>query len=468
MDGVMSSFSAFNLTPHMVASLKKLGYSEPSPVQSAVIPKALRGTSLLAQSATGSGKTHAFLVPLLERTDVNLPRLQSIIIAPTRELARQTYDFARAFLPYYPKFKVRLFTSESEVSQNEEGLSEAPQMVIGTPGRLKDILVDKHLLNLQSVRSVVLDEADMLLDLGYFGDIEAIFAVLKDPQTMVFSATLKQNLRDELHHFVRSDFEFEGEKTETAATVRHHLVDIKHADPLSALVNFLDVRKPYLCLVFASKKEMVGKCFDYLQENGIDAIYFSGSLGDRARKKAIRLIKGNRFQVIVASDLLARGIDIEDVSDVVSLDLPSEEEFYFHRAGRTGRFGKDGDSWVFYDDDHKERAQKLFDEGVPFDFYILRTDRLVEDPVGLAPKKKLSKKKPFMTENELKEIKIAKAETRPGKVKPAYKKKRKWAIDRVKKKYRRKAIQKKIREEITREEKSGGPKRLKGNDDKRK
>lgn len=449
----------------MVSSLKKLGYVEPSPVQSAVIPKALRGVSLLAQSATGSGKTHAFLIPLIEKTDMSLPRLQSIIIAPTRELARQTYEFARAFQRFYPKFKIRLFTSENDVTQNEEGLSEAPQMAIGTPGRLKDLLVDKHLLNLQSVRSIVLDEADMLLDLGYFTDVEALFEIIKEPQTMVFSATLKQNLRDELHKFVRSDFEFEGEKIETAATVRHHLVDIKHADPNEALISFLKVRRPYLCLVFASTKDKVEECYKKLQEAGIDAVYFTGSLGDRARKKAIRMIKGNQYQVIVASDLLARGIDIEDVSDVVSLDLPSEQEFYFHRAGRTGRFGKDGDSWVFYDDDHQDKAKDLLDAGVPFDYFVLRKDTLSEDPVGLAPKRKLSKKKPFMSEQELKEIKIAKAESRPGKVKPAYKKKRKWAIDKVKRKYRRKAIQKKIREELAKgQEKQGGTWRNNGSD----
>lgn len=441
----------------MVESLKKLGYVEPSPVQSAVIPKALRGVSLLAQSETGSGKTHAYLIPLIERTDLSLPRLQAIIIAPTRELARQTFDFARAFTRFYPKFKVRLLSSEQEVSQNEEGLTEAPHLVIGTPGRLKDILVDKHLLNLQSVRTVVLDEADMLLDLGYFDDIEALFSILKEPQTMVFSATLKQNLKDELRKFVRSDFEFESDHVETAATVRHHLVDIKHVDPKEALVSFLDVRKPYLCLVFASTKKGVQEVYQYLLDQGIDAIFFTGSLGDRARRKALRMIKGNRFQVIVASDILARGIDIEDVSDVVSLDLPSEMEFYYHRAGRTGRFGKSGDSWVFYDDDHLTGVKELLSAGTPFDYYILRKDSLAVDPVGLAPKRKLAKKKPFMTEDELKEIKIAKAETRPGKVKPAYKKKRKWAIDRVKNKYRRKAIQKKIRQELAR---AGAPVKL--------
>ena len=130
----------------MVSALNALGYKEPSKVQSTVIPKALRGVSLLAQSETGSGKTHAYLVPIIEKTDTNLNRLQTIIVAPTRELARQTYEFARQFQRFYQTLRVRLYTSEADVTQNEEGVSVPPQIVIGTPGRLKDLLVDKHIL----------------------------------------------------------------------------------------------------------------------------------------------------------------------------------------------------------------------------------------------------------------------------------------------------------------------------------
>ena len=276
------SFSGFSLSKKMVAALNALGYKEPSKVQSTVIPKALRGVSLLAQSETGSGKTHAYLVPIIEKTDTNLNRLQAIIVAPTRELARQTYEFARQFQRFYQNLRVRLYTSEADISQNEEGLSVPPQIVIGTPGRLKDLLVDKHVLTLQNVRTVVLDEADMLLDLGFFADIESVFSLLKEPQTMVFSATLKQNLRDELAKFVRSDFEYEGEKTETSSTVRHHLIDIKHQGTLNALVSFLNLRKPYLCIIFASTVKMVNEVAKGLKNNGIDAIYFSGSLDDRS------------------------------------------------------------------------------------------------------------------------------------------------------------------------------------------
>lgn len=452
------SFNGFSLSKKMVSALDTLGYKDPSDVQSVVIPKALRNVSLLAQSETGSGKTHAYLIPVIERTDMNLNRVQSIIIVPTRELARQTYDFARQFQRFYQNLRIRLYSSEMDVSQNEEGSSVPPQIIIGTPGRLKDLLVSKHIMTLQNVRTVVLDEADMLLDLGFFTDIEDIFAVLKEPQILVFSATLKQNLRDELSKFVRSDFEYESEKTETASTVKHHLVDIKHQGVVNAVNSFLNIRKPYLCIIFASTVQTVNEISKGLKNNGVDAVYFSGSLDDRSRKKAIREIRSNKYSVIVASDLLSRGIDIPDVTDVISADLPSDLDFYHHRAGRSGRFGKSGDSWVFYNSDSVKEAKRIMDEGVEFDFYTLRNGELKLDPVGLLSKTKLKKKKE-LPEEEQKEIRIAKALARPKHVEPMYKKKKQFAIEKVKKKYRKKAIQKSIRKELDKKYKESSKKK---------
>ncbi len=451
------SFNGFSLSKKMVSALESLGYKDPSNVQNTVIPKALRGISLLAQSETGSGKTHAYLIPIIEKTDMTLNRVQSIIVVPTRELARQTYDFARQFQRFYQNLRIRLYSSEMDVTQNEEGSNVPPQIIIGTPGRLKDLLVTKHITTLQNVRTVVLDEADMLLDMGFFADIEDIFAILKDPQIMVFSATLKQNLRDELSKFVRSDFEYESEKTETAASVKHHLVDIKHQGVVNAVYSFLNIRKPYLCIVFASTVQKVNEVSKGLKSFGIDSVYFSGSLDDRSRKKAIREIRSNKYSVIVASDLLSRGIDIPDVTDVISVDLPSDIDFYHHRAGRSGRFGKSGDSWIFYNSDSVKEARRIMDEGVQFDFYSLRNNELKADPVGLLPKTKLKKKKE-LPEEEKKEIQIAKALARPKHVEPMYKKKKQFAIEKVKKKYRKKAIQKSIRKELSKKYKNDSKK----------
>ena len=436
-----------NLSPELVAILAKLGYKEPSPVQGRVIPKALSGSSLVCQSETGSGKTHAYLVPIIERLDVNLPRLQAIVLCPSRELARQVYEFALEIAKYMPRLKVRLFTSETEKTQNVEGLTLAPHIVVATPGRAKDVLHDDYALDLHGVRTLVLDEADMLMELGYFEDIDELYGDLPESvQTMVFSATLNQGLKQKLERYVEAKFLYEGEDFKTASTVAHHFVDVKHIGKFVALERFLAIRKPYLALVFASKKEDVDAAYAHLRAKGIEAISFSGNLDQRERKKAIRLIKSNRFPVVVCSDLLARGIDIEDVSDVVSLDLPSDLSYYYHRAGRTGRFGKAGDSWVFYNADETKRAKALLSQGTAFDYYVLKAESLVPTDASILEKKRPSFK-PKMSEEEARDVSIARAKAKSDKVKPGYKAKQKKAVEKVRGKYRRKAIKEKVREQ---------------------
>ena len=441
----MQTFSSFSLSKDLVAALAKLGYKNPSPVQLRVIPKALNGNSLVCQSETGSGKTHAYLVPILENLDLNLPRLQAIVLCPSRELARQVYEFAFAFSRFFPKLKVRLFTSESEKSQNKEGLLVPPHIVIATPGRAKDVLVNEYALDLHGVKSLVLDEADMLMELGYFEDIDALYALLPEKvQTMVFSATLNQGLKQKLEHYVDAKFLYEGEDFKTASSVKHHFVDVKHKGKFEALSRFLAIRKPYLAIVFASKKEDVSKAYDALRQEGVEAILFTGDLEARERRKALRLIKDNRFPVIVASDVLARGMDIEDVTDVISLDLPSDLSYYYHRAGRTGRFGKSGDSWIFYNADELSRAKALLRQGGEFDYYSLRNDALEETDSSFLNRKKVQFKHEVSADQK-RDISIAKAKTKVDKVTPGYKAKRKKAIAKVENKYRRKAIKDKVR-----------------------
>ena len=441
----MEKFSSFDIDPKLVHALEKLGYVYPTPVQSRIIPKALKRQSLVCQSQTGSGKTHAYLIPILDRIDLYLPKTQAIIVCPSRELARQVYEFATPFTRFFPKLKVRLLTSESQKSQNSEGLSIPPHIVIGTPGRLADLLTKSYELDLHQVKTLVLDEADMLLEQGYFDDIDALYALLDEKtQTMVFSATLHQGLKDRLSKYIGANFVYEGENVKTSTLVAHHLVDIKHVGAMEALRQFIELRKPYLAMIFASKKEDVRKTYDFLRQNGYDAIFFSGDLDQRERKQALRRIKSNSCSLIVCSDVLSRGMDIEDVTDVISIDLPTDLSYYYHRAGRTGRYDKSGDSWVFYNSDSTKLPLQLIEQGCAFDFFTLKASGLVEDPVGLLKKKKFSKKKAF-SEEEATEVKIAKAKTRSDSVKPGYKKKRQEAVEKVKRKYRRKAIKEAVK-----------------------
>lgn len=442
------SFKGLSLSEAMVKSLASQGYKEASPIQKMSIPKALRGESMMVRSETGSGKTHAYLIPIIEKIDGSLNRPQALVIAPSRELARQIYEFARGFSPYFPRLRVRLFSSESEVSENQEGQNIPPQLIIGTPGRMKDLLIDKEMFTLRNIKTLVLDEADMLLEGGYFPDIEEIASKLRSPQVLVYSATLKANLKDELRHFMPSDA-FLSESQETSSGVRHHFLDIKHVGINEAVTQFLKIKRPYLAMIFASKKEGVSSIYRHLKSNGYEAIMFSGDLDERERKRALKAIKDGKIPIIVASDLLARGMDIPDVTDVVSVDLPNNLEFYYHRAGRSGRFGKEGDSYIFYNADTLRQAKELYEEKrVDFDFLSLRGGALKEDPVGFKEKGKEKKKKP-LPEEEIKEIRIAKAKSRPKQVEPMHKKKQQFAIEKVKRKYKRKAIQKSVRKSLS-------------------
>ena len=440
------NFKSLAIKPELIAALNKLGYEKATPIQLRVIPAALKGESLVAKSPTGSGKTHAYLIPILNEIDLSLPRIQAIIVCPSRELARQTYEFAQAFNKFFPKLKSRLYTSETDIEQNLEGKKLPPHIAIGTPGRLKDILINKTIFTLQNVKYFVLDEADMLFEEGYQNDIVPIYEACKNgPAVLVFSATIQENLLAGLHSvFPRKKF-IQEEKEATPTGVRHHLIDVKHQGKLNSLVSFLRIRQPYLALIFCSTKDKVKEIYEGLKSFNFDPLYFSGDLSERERKRTLKQIRENTHALIVTSDLLSRGMDIPDVTDVVSLDLPQDLAFYFHRAGRTGRNGKEGDSWVFYNRDEEKDINRLLGTGLKVDYMTLRNDEISLDKKPIFIQRKKPLKKDLPTE-EIKEIKRAKAKFNTGKVEPMYKKKKMFAIEKVKKKYRKMAIRKSIRQ----------------------
>ena len=436
------TFKGFNLSSTMISALNHLGYVEPTKVQSGVIPKALRGDSLLAQSETGSGKTHAFLIPLIEKIDMHLDRPQAIVISPTRELARQTYEFAMQFTRFFPGFKARLFTSEADVTDNLEGKNVPPQLIIGTPGRLEDILVDRHVFYLGNVKRVVLDEADMLLREGFFGEIDKVVDKVNHPRFLVYSATLESNLAHELEKYIGPNVPVINEETMTASKVSHYLVDIRHNDVITSLESMIDIIKPYLLLVFASKKETANEIYAALRAKKYKAGLLTGDLNARERKSVLRQIKNDEIYILVCSDMAARGLDIPDVTDVINVDLPNNLEFYYHRAGRTGRFNKSGNCYTFYNNDKTAKPLALVKNGVQFKYLILKDNELVMGH----PIEKTHPNRRKVDEELQKEISKIKAQGgRNKKVKPGYKKKQKEAIAKAKQKRRREIIRKDIR-----------------------
>ena len=435
------SFKAINLSEPMIKSLERQGFNTPSEIQLRAIPKALKGETLMVQSATGTGKTLAFLVPIIEKIDLRNQNIQSIIIVPTRELAQQVFDFALPFLKEFPGLKIKLFKSGVEREESTQGMSILPHIAIGTPGRLADILVNK--VSLKSVNTIVLDEADMLLREGFFGEIDKIVDQTNNPRFLVYSATLESNLSHELEKYIGPNIPVINEEKMTSNNVTHYLIDIRHDDVITSLINTIEAIKPYLLLVFASKKETANEIYKALRANKYKAGLLTGDLNSRERKSVVRQVKNDEIYILVCSDMAARGLDIPDVSDVINVDLPNNLEFYYHRAGRTGRFNKTGNCYTFYNNDKVNKPLALIQNGIKFKYLILKDKQLIEGhPIEKSHPTK--RKRDDELENQIRIVK-AKSKIKNNKVKPGYKKKTKMAIEKVKQKHRREIIRKDIR-----------------------
>ena len=437
-------FSTFNIKSQLLEILSKLGYTNPTKVQEIVIPKALKNENIIVKSETGSGKTHAFLIPLLSNVKFN-KKLQAIILTPTRELGRQTYSFidqVRKF-EYYKNLQVKLFVSGEDSTKDLQSFNNGSEIIIATPGKLNYLLQNSS-LPLDSVTTVVLDEADMLFDSGFFDDIDKIIKKIpQKPQIEVYSATISNKVKDFLRKYISPDYILTvNEENNTSSTVNHYFINTKHNDRFELILDFIKIKNPYFLLVFANSKEDVTKIYNFLSSNSINCGIISGSLEARERKNMFKRIKNNEFQVVICTDLAARGLDIENVTDVLNFNLPNNIEYYYHRAGRSGRNFKSGDCYSFFDNDTTSIPLKLINDGLTVSYLKFKDGELVDDiPIV---KEKITKKRKTNDELE-KEIKKAKSRAMGKTVKPGYKKKVKTAIDKVKQKHKREIIKKDIR-----------------------
>lgn len=435
-------FSSYNLSKDLVEVINKLGYFDLTPIQEATITKILKGKSLICKSETGSGKTHAFLIPTLNNVDRDLNAIQVLIVTPTTILANQTYEFARAICEQIDGLSCKVFTSSKDKSKNVEELSygkEMPKVVIGTPGRIVDLLINNK-TNITRINTIVLDEADMLLDDSYVNDIVTLMDRINPKQRLIFTATMKNHLISDTYKFIKAEEIIDiDKKVKVNRNVKHHLVDIKHKDIVEQIINFLNIENPYFTLIFASEKTKVEKIYRQLNQNGVTCSILNGNMQSRENKINLRRIKQGEFNVVVCSDMVSRGLDLEDVSTVISCDLPKDLDYYLHRAGRCGRNNKKGDSYIFYNDDELTLVKKLIDSKLGFDYYILRKDSLKKvDTIEGKPKKK--------NEELEKEIRKEVRKVKTNKVKPGYKKKISKAIEKAKKNHKEKIIRKNLKE----------------------
>ena len=432
-------FKTYELNNQILETLDSIRFYDMTSIQEKVLPVALKGKDIIGRSPTGSGKTHSFLIPIFNNLDLENKSTQAIIIVPTRELAMQIYDMA---LPFIEKLnvKTRVFAGGTDrVRLLEENTS--PQLIIGTPGRIKDIAFDSAVLNITNATTLVLDEADMVLESGFLDEVGFILQKMKKHvQLMVFSATLPEQLQQFLRKYMKNPVSIDADKTSiTSKSVLHVAYPTRNRDKLEVLKYLCESINPYLCLIFASRKEDVDTIYRYLKRNEFDVGVIHGDLDSTTRKTMMKRIRNDEFRYIVASDIAARGIDIEGVTHVINYNLPYEEDFYFHRAGRTGRNNADGVCFTLYDKEEVKYVLRFVNKGVKFVNREYKNGKWVDlKPLvkQMTPKKKDSEVQKKIN----KTININKNQ----KVKPGYKKKLNKEIEKIKQKHRREVIKKDI------------------------
>ena len=339
-------FRALNLHPHLVQAVAELGYTEPTPIQSALIPIMLAGRDVIGQSQTGSGKTAAFSLPILQTLDLgedHQPGLAgSLIVTPTRELAMQV---ARAIYGYGRLRSARVLAvyGGQPYGRQIRRLKNGVDIVVGTPGRLLD-LIQKGELDLSAVRVLVLDEADEMLSMGFIEDIEAILqAIPESRQTALFSATVPPAIRRLADKYLRNpQFCAVGPKQLTLATTEQRAYLVNEKDKLAALTRLFEVEPIASALVFARTRAGTTQLARELTTRGFPAEVLNGDLSQEAREQVLNRFRRKQVKVLVATDVAARGLDIDDISHVINYDMPHNPESYVHRIGRTGRAGKTG------------------------------------------------------------------------------------------------------------------------------
>ena len=337
-----TEFDSFNLHPGLVQALTELGYSTPTPIQAGMIPLMLTGADVIGQAQTGTGKTAAFALPILHNLVPGQGIPQALVLAPTRELAMQVAD---AIWKYGAHLKVRVLAvyGGSSYSRQITRLKKGVDVVVATPGRLLDLL-ERGVLDLSGVRTVVLDEADKMLKMGFIEDVENILAETPDArQTALFSATVPGPIRRLADKYMRDPQSVTIQREQvTAEMIEQRCYLVNQRDKLAALTRLFEVEDITSALIFVRTRVESGELANELTVRGFPAEALNGDLSQEARERTMSRFRNNQIKVLVATDVAARGLDVDDISHVFNYDLPDETEVYVHRIGRTGRAGKTG------------------------------------------------------------------------------------------------------------------------------
>ena len=335
-------FATLPLPPALLRGLEALGYTAMTPVQAQALPPILDGRDLIAQAPTGSGKTAAFGLGLLQRLDAAAVRTQALVLCPTRELAEQVGEQLRRLATGVPNVKLSVLCGGIPLAPQLASLTHAPHVVVGTPGRFLE-LIGQGALQLGGVQTFVLDEADRMLDMGFEEQIREVARhVPAECQRLLFSATFPDAIRALAKATLRDPAEVSVEGAANAPPIRQVVVDADPSRKAPLLAALLLEHRPESCLVFCNMRRDVDEVAASLAHYGFDALALHGDMEQRDRAETLLRFANRSCNVLVASDVAARGLDIDDLSAVVNYDVPSDPDTYMHRIGRTGRAGRDG------------------------------------------------------------------------------------------------------------------------------
>ncbi|WP_372393424.1 DEAD/DEAH box helicase [Xanthomonas sp. NCPPB 3582] len=341
-------FADLGLSDAVMKAVAAVGYESPSPIQAATIPALLAGRDVLGQAQTGTGKTAAFALPVLSNADLNQVKPQALVLAPTRELAIQVAEAFQKYAEAIPGFRVLPVYGGQPYAQQLSALKRGVHVVVGTPGRVIDHL-DRGTLDLSQLKTLVLDEADEMLRMGFIDDVEAVLKKLPEQrQVALFSATMPPAIRRIAQTYLQDPAEVTiAAKTTTSANIRQRYWWVSGLHKLDALTRILEVEPFDGMIIFARTKAATEELAQKLQARGMAAAAINGDMQQAAREKTIAQLKDGKLDILVATDVAARGLDVERISHVLNYDIPYDTESYVHRIGRTGRAGRSGEAILF-------------------------------------------------------------------------------------------------------------------------
>lgn len=348
------TFSDLNLPEALLKALEKVGYEKPSPIQAESIPLLLDGHDLLGQAQTGTGKTAAFALPMLANIDADDNSTQLLVLAPTRELAIQVAEAFHSYAAFSKKIKVLPVYGGQSYDNQIRALKKGVQVVVGTPGRVIDH-IKRGTLKLDQLKFLVLDEADEMLRMGFIDDVEWILGHAPDErQTALFSATMPERIRHITKRYLNEPKHVKiASKVSTASTIRQRFCQIAGHHKLEALTRILEVEEYDGVIIFVRTKTATVELAEKLSARGYDVEPLNGDIPQKSRERTVERLKEGKIDILIATDVVARGLDVERVSHVINFDIPYDTESYVHRIGRTGRAGREGDAILFIS--HREK-----------------------------------------------------------------------------------------------------------------